>query len=549
MSVLRGVFQLRKSYSSLAITLFFIALSVCYIFVAPQYGYPTDEPAEQVILLENMKEYAYFFGGEESDAYKYYDAKWIDRISESVESDHGESAYYPFVPLLNTLDAVSVRILWRIYTSLFFLGGCVALYFLLKILGLSKVISALTVLCYVVCPRFFAEGHYNNKDMVLLSLVFILILLGIRTFQKPTFCRAVIFSAIGAITANTKFIGLFLWGLIGVLLVVRISMQRAWCKSTIRAAIFSVVTFFAIYLLITPSMWSNPFGYISHAWQNANQFSRWDGVVLFRSEFYKQSSEPLPRYYLPYMMMITTPLFIWIPIAIGQCKAFVTIYKGFKKGFENISSVILLVATCFWLIPIAYALITRPTVYNGWRHFYFSFSGLAVLMGYGLNSIYLWLKQRKNKLYVYCFFAVTTLSILFNCVLIYKNLPYEHTYYNPLMGYKSNSHYSSMELDYWNLSALESMEKLAEVGEQEPIVIGVLEEMSWHALSHGYETLSEEKKSKIQIENRTDAPFLFVNTMYGFGYGVDIPEGYTPLFTVESYNQVLSTVFVKGEGQ
>ena len=50
-------------------------------------------------------------------------------------------------------------------------------------------------------------------------------------------------------------------------------------------------------------------------------FQRWNGYVLFRGSVFDTTSQPLPWYYLPYMMLATTPLWILMLCAAGTALA------------------------------------------------------------------------------------------------------------------------------------------------------------------------------------------------------------------------------------
>lgn len=137
------------------------------------YGRPIDEPPEQEILLMNIKEYS-SIAGIDLDSSLF---NGIDRISESIEQDHGIAAYYLFMPLfvLTGRETLSSMAAWHIYTYLIWFLGVVALYHILKEIHHSHWTPVAGVLMYYFTPRMYAESHYNNKDIILLSLVFLIL--------------------------------------------------------------------------------------------------------------------------------------------------------------------------------------------------------------------------------------------------------------------------------------------------------------------------------------------------------------------------------------
>ena len=77
----------KQKTARVAVALFFSVLLAIGLATCADYGLPCDEPAEQVILQENMHEYACRLLGADSRAAQWYQSRGIDRISNSVEKD------------------------------------------------------------------------------------------------------------------------------------------------------------------------------------------------------------------------------------------------------------------------------------------------------------------------------------------------------------------------------------------------------------------------------------------------------------------------------
>ena len=531
----------RAATPRIAVALFFAALVLIGLFTAGDYGLPCDEPAEQVILRENLHEYATRFLGGQSDAVRYYQDMGIDRISQSIERDHGQSAYYLFTPLLARYAAQpdTLTTLWHGYTWLLFTLGAWALYALCRHTGLSRAMSCLGVLLYAGCPRFFAEGHYNNKDMALLSLCLTVLWLGARFLKQPGFLRGLCFSFVGAMATNTKIVGAFPWALMGLAAIVLLTARRAWSGRMALVAAVTVLGYLAFYALLTPALLADPAGYIAYLWQNATGFTRWTGVVIFRGARYEPAVSPLPHSYLPYLMLCTLPLFVTAFCAIGQLSAVRKLCQHDASKDER--ALTLAAATLVWLVPLAFAVIRQPVLYNGWRHFYFIFAGLAPLCAHGLNALWQFMKKRgkwPRRLTAVLVGAIFCL----NAAGIVLNHPCQYAYYNPLV--RANAE-TDMELDYWDVSTVNAMKQLiaADRNAQLPLTLGALDDMSWFGVEHGYEVLTPQEKAALSIVYEPDAPYLFANTTYALIYGTTVPEGYHEMFTLESYGNTLCTVY------
>ena len=188
------------------VALFFAVLALVGLSAGADYGLPCDETTEQVILQENMLEYALRLFGEDSAPAQWYLSRGITPMSQSIERDHGQCAYYPAAALLPLQEAAPdrVMVLWHAYTWLWFMLGVAAVYGFCREAKLSRPVSCGGMLLLYLCPRFFAEGHYNSKDMVLLTLFLCTLWLGLRFLKQPGFLRGALFSLAGAMAANTR---------------------------------------------------------------------------------------------------------------------------------------------------------------------------------------------------------------------------------------------------------------------------------------------------------------------------------------------------------
>ncbi len=526
----------------LFVALFFIVLTLVGLFTSADYGLPCDEPAEQVILCENLYEYALRFFGEDSEAARYYQGLGINRISESIERDHGQCAYYPIAPLLAALEDKpdTLMTLWHSYTWLIFVLGAVSLYGLAANMGLSRPLSCLASLLYALCPRFFAEGHYNNKDMALLALTLFTLWMGIRLMKNPTWRRGLLFALAGAMAANTKIAGLFAWGLMGLGAVIYITARREWSKCTVLAAFAALAGFTLVYCALTPALLAiGPAEYIRYILKNATGFTRWTGVVIFRGARYEPAVSLMPRSYLPYTMLTTLPFYVPVLCLIGQISALKRI--AHRKPLRDAKTITAAAASLLWLVPVAFAVLKPPVVYNGWRHFYFTFAGLALMMALGISSLRRFAAMHKKAVRIVI--SVLMFAVIgYQIVTISINHPYQYGYYNHLARQTAET---DMELDYWDVSTVNAMRRLAscERDESLPLTLGSRDEMSWFGVNHGYEVLSANEKARLTVAYDENAPYLFENTTYALIYGTPEPEGYHTLFTIESYENTLCTVY------
>lgn len=539
----------KQTVARIAVALFFAALTIIGLWTCDDYGVYVDETWEQNTLRENMHEYAVQFQGEKSAAAKAFRKQKVERISQSTEKDHGQSAYYAFVPWMNKWEDQPQQLhqAWLKYTWMWFMVGVWALYGFCHETGLNRPMCCLGTMLLYLCPRFFAEGHYNNKDMVLLSLVLTTLWLGVRFLKKPCFLRGALLSLAGAMAANTKIAGAFAWAVMGLCAVVMVTADKRWNRRMVCVAASTVVLFAGFYMLLTPAAWPSAGEYLAYLFENATGFTRWTGVVVFRNVLFDQVKEPLPRYYLLWMMAITLPLYVFPMAAMGQVTVCLRVWRQKKKALCDPQSLSLIAASLCWFVPLFLAAILQPTVYNGWRHFYFAYAGIALLAAHGVNSMIRFGRHYGGD----CGMHVVLLAgvlLFFGWTAggMIKNHPYQHSYYN-LLGHPKSA--GVMELDYWELSTKNAMEQLltCERNTALPLRIGVMDEMSWNSLESNHKALAPEDRKQIVIRKDKNTPYLFSNSTYARIYGTRYPQGYHVLFQIKSYDVPICTVYERNK--
>jgi hypothetical protein len=504
-----------KDRAKLVTALFFVLLFCLGLWTSLDYGQPWDEPWEQDILRMNLNEYNAYLGFE--DRFNLLsDIEKPDSllISDSVERDHGESAYYPVFFLVTDggISGKTRMILWHMYTWLWTMAGALALYGVTRRMRLSRTVSCAAVLFLMLSPRLFAQGHYNNKDIILLVSLLIMLWLMLRLIERPTVSRALPFALIGAVAANTKILGLFLFGLCagGVfvcLLAGKRMNKRAWI-----AAGASLLGFCTFWFLLTPAMWRDPAAYVQYTFVNAFNFSRWSNYVLFRGTIYGYGHTALPFYYLPYMILVTTPLWLLVMIGIGQVYAARALLRGRREMLKDQTRLLLLLCTALWLGLVALTMVSRPVIYNGWRHFYFLTAPMLILAAYGLQRTWDALRGLKNRLYSHLFALVLAALMGITAVCMLTNHPYQYTYYNALLRADRQS---NMELDYWNVSVLDTLDSLLDTTEGTVAITGAdLWAQTGLRYAHALLPATERTRLIVLPENDPDAAFYLVNPTY-----------------------------------
>lgn len=518
---------MNKALPRWAVCAFFAVFLALGLLTAADYGPSWDEQTEMDILRMNLWEYARVLGLNES-RFETLAARQgplsietLRPISQSIEQDHGTAAFYPFgwVVLDLSLTGAQQSALWHMACWAVFTLGGFALYATLRQMGLSRGWALLGPVCLLLTPPFFAHGHFNNKDIALFSLSLCGLWQSLALARRPGFARGACFALCGALAANTKVAGLALWGLCALYVLIRLLMERRMTPRVWGVAGVTVLSFAALYALLTPALWADPAAFFGYLLSNAVAFQRWNGYVLFRGSVFDTTSQPLPWYYLPYMMLATTPLWILMLCAAGTALAMWTGARRLRT--RGAPGLVPLLTVLLWLLPLAFAVLTRTRVYNGWRHFYFLYGPMLALAVLGARELWTHMRGARRRVFA----ALLGLCMAFTGVGIATQHPYQYAYYQPLVQLRGMDY---NELDYWNVSARDALVRLAEAYDG-ALTVEPADLWSEYALQRALDVLPDELAGRfVCLPEGGGARFVLSNPTYacfsGFSPGADMAE-------------------------
>lgn len=362
-------FLSRKFPCIMLLIVFFVGLAML-----PQYGPNWDEHTEQRILYSNIVEYCSRFG-----LSNYLDSHTfnIDGISSSVEKDHGIAIMYPWciVHLFNTSDYVK-SLLWHGYVYLHFSLSVYAMYVICARVYHREWIGLIAALMLFFSPRIFADGHYNNKDIMLLALsIDVLALLtwlqkDLDKGKRVPFIKILATSFAAGFVMNTKIIGIVIILLYGFFFILCMIGTDVPVKRVVGTSILMLVLSCVFYYILTPAMWGSvkdTLKYFRYCLQNATNFSRWDGKILFDGSIYRYSTNPPPKTYLIRMILYTTPIYISVFFIIGLFEAINLVCKHKMAAFNSWEYLLILTSLCLCVFPVLFATINGSKLYNGGR--------------------------------------------------------------------------------------------------------------------------------------------------------------------------------------
>lgn len=324
-------------------------------------------------------------------------------------------------------------------------------------------------------PHFYGHMFINPKDIpfacgYLWSLYFTLKLIDTPRLDATLIAKIAI---VYGLTLGVRLGGVFFFAFMALAFALRLFLGRTkahlW-RTTLQYAglgLLIVIISFLILLLWWPMAHSDPLGTIFHGLNRVASYP-WNGPVLLNGHIYPATD--LPWYYLPEMLLITTPELI---LFLGGIGILITLFSLAKRLPQTRLSYftprrlqIFLVAFAF-IFPIIAVIAKHATLYDGIRHFLFILGPWAILAALALEKLLqLQGEHFKNRSRADLRLAniLATGIILLPCVMIVQRYtlmhPYQYVYFNSFVGGESKA-YVNFDTEYWGTSHREAVELLA----------------------------------------------------------------------------------------
>lgn len=329
------------------------------------------------------------------------------------------------------------------------------------------------VLLFILSPRILADSFYNIKDSLTLSLYLIASWRGVCFIEKPNIKNTLLLSFFGALCTNARIVGAMILVCCFAASFIKSVAGHTWKRQFCILAAAGVLSL-GFYILLSPVTWHNPIGEMINTVKTFSSYGGYEGTVPFLGQTYRPDG--LPWFYLPLWICITTPLTILALAFIGIISRLYHVGSIAKKTIASINGQSQGAARLFLFlsaaIPLLYALLFKPSLYNGWRHFYFIYPFIALSAVAGLGFLYRKLKsftipagvfpvhsgrqphatEKSAKPRVHggqLLLAAVFTCLCFTGIWILSNHPYEYAYFNRL----ARGHIEgNFEKDYWAVS-------------------------------------------------------------------------------------------------
>ncbi len=339
---------------------------------------------------------------------------------------------------------------WHLINFLTFLVG---VYFLYKICErfvrpwAAVAASAL----FVSQPLLWGHAFINPKDMPFLVFLTGSIFLGLHMVDEladssgQSFQRMVLHISLPAVFLGIATSNRVLGPLAGLLIVVYFLFRKPTWRSALWVVMYGLLSI-VVMLATWPYLWESPLRFLQ-----VFQFMSDNPTilpVLFGDQVYRAYA--LPRRYLPFFLFFTLTEILWPVFLLGL----VATYQKLKRDFPRLIQILLILA--WFVIPFAYAILGRPPMYDGMRHFLFMLPPIFIITGFAFEYLFDLVKKKWISI------LLVVIALLPGVLGIARLHPYEYTYYNSFIGGTAGA-FRHYETDYWLTCYKEAVEQFDQI--------------------------------------------------------------------------------------
>jgi dolichyl-phosphate-mannose-protein mannosyltransferase len=323
-----------------------------------------------------------------------------------------------------------------------------------------------TLLLLALCPIFYGHMFMNPKDAPF-AVAMVILMMGLvrlaEEYPQPS-PRTILILGIGAgLSIGSRILGglALVYAVAGFLPLFVEEFKRHGAHEAIRRFIHVLYVLlpglllgYLIMGLIWP--WSiiqfdNPLHaltYFSHFFEKPWK-EMFDGALV--------SVPDMPWSYLPTLFALQLPEVLLVLLAVGIVGTFTMLPRGEIPARRK---TILLMLTLAATLPIAIAIVKRPALYNGIRHFIFVIPPMTILGGLAFTWIINCLGTARRS-WQPLGLAVFAFGLLLSLAEMIRLHPYQYTHFNHIAGTVRGADDRFM-LDYWGLAFKQASEGLRE---------------------------------------------------------------------------------------
>ena len=442
----------------------FVAYLAIGIFVFRDYGISWDEPFQREY---GQEVFDYVFKGDL-------------RLFQNSVRFHGPVFAFllavaeNLLPLTDTRDIYFMR---HLVTFLIFYGGVASFYLLCRHIFSSWKLGLLGSSLLVMHPRLFADSFYNSKDIPFLAFFITSVLTLVWFADRRTAGYGVLHALSCGVLIAIRFAGIIVPAMTLVVLgldsVVR-GRRREIGKGMVVFGLY-VTALLLVVVILWPTLWRDPVGGLRMALGEAVEYPYTETVRYLDRDI---PATDLTWNYLLVWIGISTPL---VPLSLALVGIGKVIGEMMGGGYRAIILNRGVLVAIMWIgIPFLSVVLTHPVLYDGWRHFFFVYPGIVVMVLIGL--VFLWGTAGRIAGVTALLAAragiglVVVLALISGVRSITEYHPFQNAYFNELVGGAAGAN-KKFELGYWGLSYRRGLEYILETDKALEVPIYVAQEV------------------------------------------------------------------------
>jgi Dolichyl-phosphate-mannose-protein mannosyltransferase len=322
------------------------------------------------------------------------------------------------------------------------------------------------LLLLAFCPTFYGHMFMNPKDAPF-AVAMVILMLGLvrlaEEYPSPT-PRTILIVGLGAgLSIGSRILGglALIYALAGFVPLFLEEWRSQGAREAVRRfahVVYVLLPSLILGYLVMGLIWpwsimevSNPFQaltYFSHFFEKPWK-EMFDGALV--------SVPDMPWSYLPTLFALQLPEVLLGLSITGVIGSFMALPRADVSARRK---TIFLMLTLAATLPLVVAMVKRPALYNGIRHFIFVIPPMTVLAGavfaWGMN----WLKENRRSWQPVAV-AVFAFGLLLPLGEMIRLHPYQYTHFNHIAGTVRGADYRFM-LDYWGLALKQASDGLRE---------------------------------------------------------------------------------------
>jgi hypothetical protein len=323
------------------------------------------------------------------------------------------------------------------------------------------------LLLLALCPIFYGHMFMNPKDAPFAVAMIILMLGLVRLageYPQPS-PRTILIVGLGAgLSLGCRILGglALVYAMLGFVPLFLEELRGEGLREAIRRfahVVYVLLPGLAFGYLVMGLIWpwsimepGNPFEaltYFSHFFEKPWK-EMFDGAIV--------SVPDMPWSYLPTLFALQLPEVMLVLMGGAVFSTFAMLPRSNVPARRK---TILLMLTLAATLPLAIAMVKRPALYNGIRHFVFVIPPMALLGGLAFSWLLDWLKTGNRRSWQPLAVAVFCFGLMLPLAEMIRLHPYQYTHFNYIAGTVREADTRFM-LDYWGLALKQASDGLKE---------------------------------------------------------------------------------------